>query len=238
MQELSENPASVRVLLVDDDADIRVVTGTYLRARDYDVVEADDAASCRRLLGEAKPDVVILDLGLPDDDGLNLVWEIRESQPTPLIVASGRDALGDRTAGLDLGADDYLIKPVALPELASRINAIVRRSQMSAPPPHQEITQLDFGPLSLDTAALRASVDGSPIELTKMEFRLLEYLARASGRTLTHADLLAGVWGSSPDDQSEKTVSEHVYRLRRKLDLGERGPQITSVRGVGYRFDA
>jgi DNA-binding response OmpR family regulator len=222
---------------VDDNDDLRLVTATYLRAHAYEVYEAADAAGARRMFGEVQPDAVVLDLGLPDDDGLNVVREIRVKTTTPVLVVSGRDTVGDRIAGLDLGADDYLVKPFSHPELGARLNAVLRRSRMLESQPRGPVSTLTFGPLRIDSAGHKAAVDGRDVPLTRLEFALLAFLARSPGRSFTYEKLLRSVWGSSAGAQSEKTVSEHVYRLRNKLALPQPGPAITTVRGVGYRFD-
>ena len=231
--EITPEDRSTRVLLVDDDTDLCLVTSTFLRSRGYQVHGVHDAAGARQALAEQPPDVVVLDLGLPDDDGLNLVQEIRARSRTPVLVVSGRDSVGDRIAGLDLGADDYLVKPFAQPELGSRIRAVARRCNGADAPP----SRLTYGRLTLDTAARRTFVDGAEVALTRLEFDLLVFLARQPGRSFTHDALLRAVWGSSAHWQSEKTVSEHVYRLRTKLGLVDTAPALTTVRGVGYRFD-
>jgi DNA-binding response OmpR family regulator len=222
-----------RILVVDDDEDLRLVTTTYLRAHGYEVQEARDAAGARQALADLSADVVVLDLGLPDDDGLNLVREIRLDGPIPVVVVSGRDAVGDRIAGLDLGADDYLVKPFSQPELGSRIRAVIRRSRLAEQPD----AELIFGRLTVDPRARTAYIDGDEVPLTRLEYELLEFFARSPGRSFSHDQLLQSVWASSTNWQSEKTVSEHVYRLRTKLGLAGRRPSITTVRGVGYRFD-
>ena len=218
------------VLLVDDEQDLRLVTSTYLRARGYMVLEAGDAASARRTLESREVDVVVLDLGLPDEDGLELLRSLPGE--VAVLVVSARGDEPDRIVGLELGADDYLVKPFSQRELVARIAAVLRRRVASEPP-----RALRFGSLVIDTAAREVFVRSQPMALTRLEYELLVYLASNPGRSFSREQLLSSVWGSSSDWQSAETVSEHVYRLRQKLGLGSERPRIATVRGIGYRFD-
>jgi DNA-binding response OmpR family regulator len=221
------------VLCVEDEGDLRLVTGRYLAARGYDVLEADGSATARRRLAGGTVDVVILDLGLPDGDGLDLLREVRRDGDVGVIIVTGRAEEPDRVLGLELGADDYLVKPFSQRELVARIGALLRRR--GGPPRAGNV--LRFGPLAIDTAAREVTVDTRGVTLARREYELLAFLAGHPGRTYTHEQLLAQVWGSSREWQSTRTLSEHVYRLRRKLALDGSGPRIATVRGVGYRFD-
>ena len=218
------------VLLVDDERDLRLVTSTYLRTRGYVVLEAGDAGSARRTLESREVDVVVLDLGLPDEDGLELLrWLPGE---VAVVVVSARAEEPDRVVGLELGADDYLVKPFSQRELVARIAAVLRRRASSVP-----ARALRFGSLVIDTAAREVFVLSRPMALTRLEYELLVFLASSPGRSFSREQLLSAVWGSSSDWQSAETVSEHVYRLRQKLGLGSERPRIATVRGIGYRFD-
>ena len=219
------------MLLVEDEADLRLVTSAYLRSRGYWVLEASDVASARERLAAGPVAVVVLDLGLPGEDGLALVAELR-SGDTPVIVVTGRGRESDRVAGLEFGADDYLVKPFSQRELAARVAAILRRQRRSETTP-----VLAFGRLAINTDAREAHVLGDPVALTRLEYDLLVFLASNPGRSYSHEQLLSAVWGSSAAWQSQRTVSEHVYRLRQKLQLAEGRPRIATVRGIGYRFD-
>lgn len=218
------------VLLVEDATDLRQVTSTYLRAHGYEAVEAADGAGCRRSLGSRGVDLVVLDLGLPDGDGLGLLRELAGQVPVVVVTARGEEP--DRVVGLELGADDYLVKPFSQRELVARIKAVLRRSQPASP-----AAVLRFGPITIDTAAREVLGQGRPVALTRLEYELLVHLARTPGRSYTREQLLEAVWNSSSEWQSPETVSEHVYRLRHKLSLTGASPQIATVRGVGYRFD-
>lgn len=220
------------MLLVDDEDDLRAVTGVYLRAHGYVAVEAADGHGARRALASQHIDIVLLDLGLPDEDGLGLLRELRGASDVAVVVVSGRSDEPDRVVGLELGADDYLVKPFSQRELVARIAAVLRRRR---PPPQTRV--LRFGALAIDTAARETFVLERPVALTRLEYELLVFMAAAPGRSYTHEQLLSAVWESSSEWQSANTVSEHVYRLRRKLSLGSGRPRIATVRGIGYRFD-
>jgi DNA-binding response OmpR family regulator len=227
---IPEAPARPVVLLVEDAVDLRQVMSIFLRAHGYEPVEAGDGAGGRREIDRRHVDLVVLDLGLPDEDGLGLLRELAERVPVVVVTARGEEP--DRVVGLELGADDYLVKPFSQRELVARIAAVLRRSKSA----HAE-SVLRFGPLAIDTDAREAFLLGRPVALTRREYELLAYLASTPGRSHTREQLLGAVWSSSSDWQTPDTVGEHVYRLRRKLGLGEDRPRIATVRGVGYRFD-
>ncbi len=220
------------VLLVEDERDLRLVTSTYLQAHGCRVVEAGDGRQARARLGSAEIDVVVLDLGLPDEDGLVLLRELRTGANLPVVVVTGRGEEPDRVVGLELGADDYLVKPFSQRELVARITAVLRRSR-----PAEPVSLLRFGPLAIDTDARAAFVLEQPITLTRLEYELLVFLASSPGRSYSREQLLNAVWGSSSEWQRADTVSEHVHRLRRKLSIDGSRPRISTVRGIGYRFD-
>lgn len=227
----SESSASRPVvLLVEDAEDLRQVVKAYLQAHGYGVREAEDAAGARRELDQHLVELVVLDLGLPDGDGLQLLRELAGGVPVVVVTARGEES--DRVVGLELGADDYLVKPFSQRELVARIAAVLRRSR-----PPERSSVLRFGPLVIDVAAREVFVDERQVALTRLEYELLTYLAGAPGRSFTREQILEGVWGSSAEWQTPETVSEHVYRLRRKLALDGDRPRIATVRGVGYRFD-
>lgn len=202
---------------------------SYLESNGFEVVEAADADTARRSFASGGLDLVILDLGLPDQNGLEVLRDLRSTTEVPVIVVTARGEEADRVAGLELGADDYVVKPFSLRELTARIGAVLRRGTHD-----QSATKLRFGRLAIDTTAREVTVDDRPVELTRLEYDLLTYLAAAPRRTFTYEQLLVAVWDSSTDWQARSTVSEHIYRLRQKL--GGAAP-ITTIRGVGYRFD-
>ncbi len=216
------------MLVVDDRADVRSTVADVLRLEGFDVSEAATASAARAHLERARPDVVLLDVVMPDGDGLELLGLIRSRYGVPVILLTARGEEHERVEGLDLGADDYVVKPFPPRELAARVRSVVRR--------HRPAGLLRHGGLVIDRDARTVTVDGRPVELTAKEFDLLATLAGTPGRSWSRAELLRAVWRSSPEWQSESTVTEHVRRLRQKLDrAGTAG--ITTVRGAGYRFD-
>lgn len=219
------------VLVVDDDPDVRAALRDVLGDQGFVVLEAGSGQQARDQIAEQVPDVILLDLGLPDASGLDILTELTAASSTPVIVISGRSGETDRVVGLDLGADDYISKPFASRELIARVNAAMRRRRRDAPP------DLVFGDLVIDERSHEVTVAGRQVGLTPREFELLVYLAQSPRRVYNRAQLLRHVWGSSDRWQDDNTVAEHVYRIRRKLDADDRNRWIQTVRGVGYRFD-
>ena len=218
-------------LIVDDDPDVRASLRDVLSDNGYLVTEAATGREAIVLSSRDRPDVVLLDLGLPDMSGLDVLLELTEAGSAPVIVLSGRTGETDCVVGLDLGADDYIAKPFGERELVARVNAAVRRRHGRAPR-----NQMSFGALVIDHVTRDVSVDGVVIELTPKEFDLLAFLAASPRRVFTRAQLLEHVWASSGDWQDDNTVAEHVYRIRRKLDPSDRNRWIETVRSIGYRF--
>ncbi|MCT9075896.1 response regulator transcription factor [Streptomyces fulvoviolaceus] len=217
--------------LIEDDRDFALMCSSYLERAGFTVTWAMDARAGKSALYEGRVDLAVLDLGLPDGSGLELLRALRSTSRLPVIVVTGRGAETDRVAGLEIGADDYLVKPFSQRELVARIHAVLRRSQ-----PPEMPTVLQAGSLRIDTAARQASVDGVLLTLRPKEYALLEMLAAAPGRVFSAEQLLDRIWGSSW--QQPATVVEHVYRLRGKLaELPAPAPRITTVRGYGYRLD-
>ena len=219
------------VLVVDDDPDVRAALRDVLGDAGYLVAEAATGCEAREVFDREHPDAVLLDLGLPDISGLDVLTEFTARNTTPVIVLSGRSGETDRVVGLDLGADDYISKPFSARELVARVNAAIRAREGGAR--HNVLT---FGPLVIDEAARDVSIDGVPVSLTPKEFDLLAFLAASPRRVFTRGQLLEQVWGSSANWQDDNTVAEHVYRVRRKLDPLDRSRWIETVRGIGYRF--
>jgi len=221
---------SATILVADDDPDLREAVSLLLRENGFMVAEATTGAQARRLFHEVQPDVVLLDLGLPDVAGLDLLVELSSASTIPVIVLSGRSGDNDRAVGLDLGADDYIVKPFAPRELVARVRAALRRVEKSIP------TSLSFGSVTLTLATREVTVDGRLVRLTAKEFDVLYFLARSPRQVFTRRQILQQVWGSSPEWQDDGTVAEHVYRIRRKLDPTSRAHWIETVKSVGYRF--
>jgi two-component system phosphate regulon response regulator PhoB len=223
------------VLVVDDDADVRRMVVWQLETEGFAMLEAGDGETALATMRERAPDLVILDLSLPGISGLEVLGRLRDSTAIPVILLTGRGAEADRVAGLDLGADDYLVKPFSLRELGARVRSVLRRT---SPAPAVAAGALDFGCLRIDPDSRDVTIDGRPVELTAKEFDLLVFLARSPRRVFTRAQLLEQVWGSSAEWQDEATVTQHVFRLRGKLgDDRDDLPRLRTVRGVGYRFE-
>jgi DNA-binding response OmpR family regulator len=219
------------VLVVDDDPDVRAAVRDVFLDEGFRVIEAATGCEARDLVTAEQPDVVLLDLGLPDVSGLDVLSEVARTTDVPVVVLTGRLGETDTVVGLDLGADDYVTKPFRGRELLARVNAVLRRSRRAGAD-----TALRYGPLVIDEMAREVTLDDAPVELTPREFELLVFLARAPRQVFSREQLLERVWGSSSEWQDANTVAEHVYRLRRKLDPDDRARWIETVRGVGYRF--
>ena len=221
------------VLVIDDDSRVRTVVSWQLEAEGYVVHEAADGNAAWQAITEQRPDLVVLDLSLPGMSGLDLLRRLREAgDRTPVVVLSGRNGEGDRIVGLDLGADDYLVKPFSPGELAARVRSVLRRSG-GQPVPAPPGTGAPRSGLHIDPWTREVEVDGEPVPLTAREFDLLAFLAGHPRRVFTRGQLLEQVWASSRGWQSEASVTEYVHRLRHKL--GHR--YLVTVRGVGYRLD-
>jgi two-component system phosphate regulon response regulator PhoB len=222
-----------RVLVVDDDEQVRTLVSRQLEAEGFTVTGAADGAIALSAVEADPPDLVVLDLTLPAVDGLDVLTRLRRSSAIPVIVVSGRGGETDRIAGLDLGADDYLVKPFSPGELAARVRCVLRR--VLPEPPTDRLT---FGPLDIDVTTRDVRVRGSAVELTAKEFDLLVFLVRSPRRVFTRAQLLERVWGSATQWQDDATVTQHVHRLRQKLEAAPGKPVwLRTVRGVGYRFE-
>lgn len=219
------------VLVVDDDPAMRRTLRINLRARDYEVEEAADGRSAVQIVDERMPDVILLDLGLPDLDGVSVLRRLREFTQVPVIVVSARSESDDKVEALDLGADDFVTKPFAIEELLARVRAASRRSGAPA-----EIDPVEVDGLVLDTADCRASRDGQQIHLTPLEWRIVEVLTRQRGRLVRQAALLREVWGPAYQDQANY-LRVHLSSIRRKLERDPANPVLfVTEPGVGYRF--
>jgi DNA-binding response OmpR family regulator len=223
---------SERVLVVDDEPRVREVCAAYLAREGFVVSEAADADTARRLLAGRPPDLVILDVMFPGASGLDLLTEIRQGSDVPVILLTARAEEPDRVRGLELGADDYVVKPFSPRELAARVRSVLRRANPSLPG-----AVLEFDRLVVDVPARAVRVDGRAVELTAREFDLLAYLASRPGQVFSRGELLEQVWDSSPEWQDPATVTVHVRRLRQKLEPDPSTPRwLQTAWGVGYRF--
>jgi two-component system KDP operon response regulator KdpE len=226
----------MRLLLVDDDPDVveSVRLGLQMQWRDLEVVSAGTGEEALIVVERARPDLVLLDVGLPDMDGYAVLTEIRRFSETPVIMLTARDEPIDRVRGLELGADDYVAKPFNHLELFARIKAVLRR--MDANAPIDRVAPFRHGELEIDFAAHEARLRGERVELTPTEFRLLAVLARNAGWVVPHERLLAQVWGREYADEGDY-LRAYVRRLRAKLGDDARHPRfIRTERGLGYRF--
>jgi two-component system response regulator PrrA len=224
-------PTTPDVLVVDDDEDIRVSLDRGLRLSGFDVRTAADGEAALRSVAAGVPDCIVLDVGLPGQDGVAVVEALRRDGVTvPVLVLSARTSVDDRVTGLAAGADDYLVKPFALAELVARLRALLRRVPAAQP------TGLVVGPLTVDPARRRATVDSDPVELTRREFDLLETLARSAGIVLSRERLLELVWGYDFAVDTN-VVDVFVSQLRRKLEAGGAPRLVHTVRGIGFTLE-
>src|ERR1700728_671227 len=220
----------MRLLLVEDEPEIQSFLKQPLADAGYEVDAAKDGRTAIQLSSGNKYDLLIVDLGLPDQDGIDLILQFRKSGITsPVLILSARRSVDDRVKGLELGGDDYLTKPFAVAELLARMRNLLRRH--SAQP--EDTTRLRVGDLELDLLKRRATRGDEVLNLSPQEFVLLEYLCRHAGRVVTRSMLLKEVWGMriQPDTN---VVDVHIYRLRGKIDTVGREPLITTLRGIGY----
>jgi DNA-binding response OmpR family regulator len=222
-----------QVLLVEDDAAIRSALTRALHEQGHSVASVGAGMAALSAVVEQKPDVVLLDLGLPDIDGADVLSMLRAISDVPVIVATARDDETEMVRLLDLGADDYVIKPFTATQVTARIRAVLRRMGRTDEDPVVRV-----GGLSIDTRSYEVTVDGRPVELARKEFELLLALARRAGEVVTKRDLLAEVWQLAWGG-SDRTVDVHLSWLRRKLGESAREPRyLHSVRGVGVRLVA
>jgi two-component system, OmpR family, phosphate regulon response regulator PhoB len=222
-----------QILIVEDEQPIREMLAFALRRGGFDVREAGDCRQARVLLADKRPDLVLIDWMLPDMSGLELTRHIKRESATrdlPVIMLTARAAEGDKVAGLDGGADDYLTKPFSPRELLSRINAVLRRSGGAA---SDDI--VDLGGLQLDRAAHRVSASGAEVKLGPTEYRILDFFMQNAERVFSRAQLLDRVWGGNVYVE-ERTIDVHIRRLRKALEDVSMDHLVQTVRGSGYRF--
>jgi DNA-binding response OmpR family regulator len=220
----------MRLLMVEDEHDIQAFLLRALSDAGYTVDVAPDGKTAKTLAANNKYDILIVDLGLPDQDGITLITHLRQTGVNaPVLILSARRSVDDRVRGLEQGGDDYLTKPFALAELLARLRNLLKRNA----PPASELTRVRVQDLELDLLRREASRSGQPLQLTPQEFVLLEYLCRNAGRVVTRSMILHKVWGMriQPDTN---VVDVHIYRLRGKVDGNGQTPLIRTLRGVGY----
>jgi DNA-binding response OmpR family regulator len=224
--------AARRVLVADDDLDVRTLVRTLLERAGHEVVEAADGKECLRALFERRPELVLLDVGMPGLDGWKTLERIREVADVPVLLLTARADELDRVRGLRAGADDYVSKPFGRQELLARVEALLRRARSPADAPRvysDDVLEIDFAQRSV-------TANGQAVELTPLEFRLLAAFVRHPGQVLSHDQLRELVWGD-PDSHSRDQLKLYVGYLRRKLDGAVAGgAPIETLRGYGYRY--
>jgi two-component system, OmpR family, alkaline phosphatase synthesis response regulator PhoP len=223
------------ILVVDDEPKIAALARDYLEHAGYAVLVAADGRAAIDAVGRSRPDLVVLDLGLPEVDGLDVTREIRRTSTLPIVMLTARDDEVDKLLGLELGADDYLTKPFSPRELVARVKAVLRRADAaSGPPAGRDLIRA--GDVTLDVPRMRVDADGRSIDLTPTEFQLLATLAAQPGRIFTRSQLLDAVHGVAFESY-ERAIDTHIKNVRRKLEPDPRSPRyILTVYGVGYRF--
>jgi DNA-binding response OmpR family regulator len=224
------------VLIVEDEPSIAEVVSLYLQRAEFRTLLAADGPTAMQQLEKHFPDLVILDIMLPGMDGLSLTRWIRERSNVPIIMLTARREEADRIAGLELGADDYVVKPFSPPEIVSRCRAVLRRTTRTEESPEWQ-RPLSFADLTIDPLTRTVTVSGDPVVLTAKEFDMLHFLTRHPRQVFTRDQLLQNVWGLT-DYIDPGTVTVHVRRLREKIETDPSKPaRILTVWGVGYKFE-
>jgi DNA-binding response OmpR family regulator len=220
------------ILVVDDEPRIATLARDYLEHAGFAVLTAGDGPSALATIRQRRPDLVVLDLGLPGLDGLDVTRELRRSSTIPIVMLTARDDELDKLLGLELGADDYLTKPFSPRELVARVRAVLRRADRAP----EAAETIRAGDVVLDLPRMRAEVDGTVVDLTPTEFQLLATMVARPGRIFTRAQLLDALHGIAFETY-ERAIDSHVKNLRRKVEPDPRRPRyILTVYGVGYRF--
>ena len=220
------------VLVVEDEIEIARVVRDYLDSAGFEVIVVGDGGSAIASVRSAKPDLLVLDLGLPGRDGLDVAREIRRWSNTPIVMLTARGDETDRVVGLELGADDYVVKPFSPKELVARIRAVLRRTRAA----ERGAEVLRAGDVEIDTGKMRVTVAGRAVELTPTEFQLLSTLVAEPGRVFTRGQLLDAVHGVAIESY-ERAIDAHVKNIRRKIEPQPGSPRyLLTVHGVGYRF--
>jgi len=225
------------ILIVEDEPSIAEVVSLYLKRAEYDVVIAPDGEKAMAMLEKSIPDVVILDVMLPHIDGFSITRWLRERHTVPIIMLTSRRDESDRIAGLELGADDYVVKPFSPQELVSRVRAVLRRSDMKGELPVSEEPKLEIGDITIDPSSRTVQIKEEEIALTVKEFDLLYLFAKNPRHVFSRDQLLERVWGETKYIDPS-TVTVHVRRLREKIEADSSKPEhLTTVWGVGYKFE-
>ena len=227
------------VLVIEDEAPIRCFLRAYLESQDFRLVEAESGEEGIGLAASHQPELILLDLGLPGMDGLEVIRRIRQWTATPILVLSARGKEQDKIDALDAGADDYLTKPFGVGELSARLRVALRHSTLATQAGTGALADPVFrcGELAVDLAARRVRLAGQEVHLTPIEFKLLAFLVRHAGKVVTHRQLLKEVWGSVREDQSHYPRI-YVHQLRHKIEPDPARPRfLRTETGIGYRFE-
>jgi two-component system alkaline phosphatase synthesis response regulator PhoP len=232
-KEIREKMTKCKILVVDDDRNIVDLVQLYLERDGYQVLVAYDGLEALKLARQRRPDLIVLDLLLPEVDGLDVCRILQTESDVPIIMLTAKTTEEDKLIGLELGADDYVTKPFSPRELVARVRAVLRRVGQEAP---QGPTEIRFADLVIDRRSHEVQVRGKVVSLTPTEFRLLEVLARDPGRAFTRLELLDRVFGYDFEG-FERTIDVHVKNLRKKIERDPRQPiYVQTVYGVGYKF--
>jgi two-component system KDP operon response regulator KdpE len=224
--------SGLRVLVVDDEPQIQRFLRPALEASGYQVLHAETGRDALRLIANSAPDIVVLDLGLPDMDGKAVLAEARKFYSSPILILSARDREAEKIAALDLGADDYVEKPFAIGEFLARLRTALRRSR----PGETLATHIEVDGLAIDMDKRRVAKNGAPVKLTPKEYDLLCVLARHAGRVVTHSQILTSIWGPAHKDDTQY-LRVFIGQLRAKIEEDPTAPTIIRTEaGIGYRF--
>ena len=231
MKPLGSEPTR-RVLVVDDEDEVRLLISRYLALEGFAVEEARDTPEALAALARLTPDLVLLDVVLPSEDGLDFLARLRRTNEVPVILLTAKGDESDRIIGLKLGADDYVVKPFSPPELVARVESVLRRTTKAAR------TRYEFEGLTIDVSTRQVLANGEPAALRAKEFDLLAFLAASPRQVFSREQLLQQVWESSGEWQDPRTVNEHVRRIRRHIELDPDDPRwVKTARGVGYYLE-
>ena len=224
------------ILVVDDDVAIRELIREYLQENDFKVSLAETGADMDRVLGVEIVDLVILDLKLPDEDGLAIARRLRESLDLPIIILTGRKEEVDRVMGLELGADDYVTKPFSVRELLGRVRAQLRRRELDRSSTVTEAKTIDAGSVRIDLARHLVSIRGEPVNLTRSEFQVLRLLAERPGQVFSRLEIMEELW-QSEFSGDVRACDVHISNLRQKIERDPQDPElVVTVRGIGYKL--